>query len=443
MIAERSSASRCLACLVCVCTAALLVAGRAPAAPNVLPRPTVAITETASVHGPAAVLVRVIQVGTKPGAQSTVACHGCARYQGRRIFQRSLPGGGREFRGLNWVMTRTRALVIQVTARGELGWFFVIGIDRTRHPRLVYRSSGCLGVDRRPTRCPVGTQVPPMVGQPVGPTPSGVPATTIVSGPAGTVSTRPNSFSYTASLPGATFECRLDGASWLSCPASGISYANLGDGSHAFSVRAVLGGVVDPAPPVRAWFEQTPARTTILSGPSGTVTTLPVTFAYASTNPAASFQCSLDSGPWVACPSAGVSYDTVSLGDRAFSVRAVVNGVVDPQPPVHVWTQAAPTPPPPPPPPVYVHHVYHTCANGACGLKERAGPGYSNYAQVAIKYDGDEVDIICQDSGEAVSGLDGSSSTVWDKLSDTYWVADFYVDTSGMNGAFSPPIPHC
>ena len=94
-------------------------------------------------------------------------------------------------------------------------------------------------------------------------------------------------------------------------------------------------------------------------------------------------------------------------------------------------------------PAYYVYDVYHTCANGACGLNLRSGPGYSNYPVTRVLVDGDAVDIVCQTTGQSVSGKDGSSSDVWDKTAQGDYAADFYIDTPGMTGAFSPPIPRC
>ena len=92
---------------------------------------------------------------------------------------------------------------------------------------------------------------------------------------------------------------------------------------------------------------------------------------------------------------------------------------------------------------VYWHHVYHTCANGKCGLRLHTGPGYSSYPVTRVLVDGDAVGIVCQARGEPVSGIDGSSSDIWDRLIDGDWAADFYVDTPGTTGSFSPPIPVC
>ncbi len=91
----------------------------------------------------------------------------------------------------------------------------------------------------------------------------------------------------------------------------------------------------------------------------------------------------------------------------------------------------------------HVYRVYHTCANGGCGLHVRTGPGYSAFASVGLLHDGDKVHVVCQATGEPVSGLNGTSSNVWDKLPNGRWVADYYVDTPGTEGAFSPPIPRC
>lgn len=96
-----------------------------------------------------------------------------------------------------------------------------------------------------------------------------------------------------------------------------------------------------------------------------------------------------------------------------------------------------------PAPGLFVHHVYHTCANGACGLQKRTGPDYTHYHTLAVLLDGAEVGISCQTRGESVRGIDGSASDVWDQLSDGSYVADYYVDTPGTLGHFSPPIPTC
>jgi hypothetical protein len=104
---------------------------------------------------------------------------------------------------------------------------------------------------------------------------------------------------------------------------------------------------------------------------------------------------------------------------------------------------SAGNPPAPSPPAYYVYYVQGTCYDGACGLHERTGPGYSTYASVGTLYDGDAVDVVCQAMGELVGpGRDGLSSAVWDKLTSGAWVSDYYISTPDV-GTFSTPIPQC
>jgi hypothetical protein len=131
---------------------------------------------------------------------------------------------------------------------------------------------------------------------------------------------------------------------------------------------------------------------------------------------------------------------------------------------------AVPPPPPPPPPPpaptptpvptppqvppsegapspapvvpsYYVHRVTGTCRDGACGLRLRTGSGYSTFAAVGSLPEGAEADVVCQSIGETVSN-GFASSAVWDRLTDGYWVSDFYIDTPNV-GTYSSPIPQC
>jgi surface antigen len=101
-----------------------------------------------------------------------------------------------------------------------------------------------------------------------------------------------------------------------------------------------------------------------------------------------------------------------------------------------------PNPPPPPPAPQYfVYHVTGTCRDGSCGLMLRSGPGYSSYAALGVLPEGAEVPVVCQAVGETVSNGYASSS-IWDRLTSSVWVSDFYVSTPNI-GTWSPPIPQC
>jgi surface antigen len=93
------------------------------------------------------------------------------------------------------------------------------------------------------------------------------------------------------------------------------------------------------------------------------------------------------------------------------------------------------------PPPFYVYQVTGTCRDGACGLALRAGPGYSNYAQVGSLAEGASADVVCQALGEMVSN-GYAESAIWDQLTNGAWVSDFYLNTPNI-GTWSPPIPRC
>lgn len=91
----------------------------------------------------------------------------------------------------------------------------------------------------------------------------------------------------------------------------------------------------------------------------------------------------------------------------------------------------------------YPYYVVDTCHEGQCGLHERSGPGYSEYALVGKKEDGEEVDVVCQAYGEEfTSPSSGNSTKIWDKLTNGNWVIDYYVDTP-YRGTPSPPLPPC
>ncbi len=140
---------------------------------------------------------------------------------------------------------------------------------------------------------------------------------------------------------------------------------------------------------------------------------------------------------------ASYPYDTIIHTGRITGISGVqfIHHKGSPPPPPPSPSGGPPPPPPPPPPPFYVHHVVGTCAEGRCGLAERSGPGYTSYAQVGGVVDGQEIDIVCQTTGEPVTGRHATSA-IWDKLTNGSYVTDYYTDTPGV-GAFSPPIPRC
>ena len=165
------------------------------------------------------------------------------------------------------------------------------------------------------------------------------PETTIASGPDGTVTGAAASFTFSASEPGASFECSLDSAPFAACT-SPQAYAGLADGAHDFRVRATdAAGNTDATPATRSWtIDTTAPETTIGSGPTGTVTTDAASFTFSASEPGASFECSLDSAPFTACTSPQ-AYSGLADGAHDFRVRATdAAGNTDPTPATRSWT---------------------------------------------------------------------------------------------------------
>lgn len=174
------------------------------------------------------------------------------------------------------------------------------------------------------------------------------PETTITEAPSGTIAARTASFAFESTQPGG-FECRLDpeaASEWVACE-SPQAYAGLGDGPHAFEVRAVNGvGDFDPTP-ARAEFavDATAPETTITAAPSGTIDTASASFSFAASEPG-SFECRLDSGAWAGCESPQ-SYNSLADGPHGFEVRATdAVGNVDPTPAAAAFTVYTGPPPP-------------------------------------------------------------------------------------------------
>ena len=131
------------------------------------------------------------------------------------------------------------------------------------------------------------------------------------------------------------FECSLDGASFAAC-ASPQEYVGLGEGAHAFQVRAVdAAGNVDASPASFAWRVDTIApETSITSGPDAVTSSTSAAFGFGADEPA-SFECSLDGGAYAPCASPA-EYTGLAIGWHTFSVRATdPDGHVDPTPAGH------------------------------------------------------------------------------------------------------------
>ncbi|MDQ3299209.1 MAG: LamG domain-containing protein [Myxococcota bacterium] len=148
-------------------------------------------------------------------------------------------------------------------------------------------------------------------------------------------------FEFTSSEMNVTFDCSLDGGSYLPCT-SGAEFGPISDGSHSFAVRAHdRAGNVDSSPAIHAWTVDTSTPDTqIVSGPSGSASSTTATFTFLSPDAGggATFQCSLDTGAFVACTSPQ-SFTNLVEGEHTFAVRVRdAVGNFDPTPATRTWT---------------------------------------------------------------------------------------------------------
>ncbi|HXY84198.1 MAG TPA: Ig-like domain-containing protein [Gaiellaceae bacterium] len=112
------------------------------------------------------------------------------------------------------------------------------------------------------------------------------PDTSIDSAPANP-SNNPNpSFTFSATKPGSTFQCRVDGGAWTAC-ASPDTLGTLTEGSHTFDVRATDGaGNTDPTPATLTWtIDLTPPTIAITSPTQYVNGTDPVDYPVTASTP--------------------------------------------------------------------------------------------------------------------------------------------------------------
>jgi outer membrane protein OmpA-like peptidoglycan-associated protein len=165
------------------------------------------------------------------------------------------------------------------------------------------------------------------------------PSTTVGVHPASLVRTASASVEFTSADPGATFECKLDSGDWAACT-SPNALTGLADGDHTLRIRATdAAGNVESSPAVVHWTVDTVApSTTVGAHPASLVRTSSASVEFTSADPAATFECKLDSGDWAACtsPDALTGLDD---GDHTLQIRATdAAGNVESSPAVVHWT---------------------------------------------------------------------------------------------------------
>jgi hypothetical protein len=198
------------------------------------------------------------------------------------------------------------------------------------------------------------------------------PTATIGGKPANPSSGASAAFTFSANEAVTGFQCSLAkgaAADSFSACTTGKTYIGLEDGPHTFKVRAVdqAGNQGTPgAFPAGSYTwtvdnslaDTTPPETTIKSKPPDPSTSSTASFGYESNEPGSTFECKLDSGPFVPCPTAGVVYSGLVNGPHSFQVRAGdSSGNSDGTPAGYSWAVSVSNPlqaPPALPPPVPV-----------------------------------------------------------------------------------------
>lgn len=161
------------------------------------------------------------------------------------------------------------------------------------------------------------------------------PVVTLIDKPPALTNQTTASFSFASSKAGSTFECALDGAPFSSC-SSPVPYGGLGDGPHAFAVRATA-GTTGPATTYRWTVDTIPPETTISSGPPIMSGSASASFTFTSSELGSTFVCSLDAGGIAPCESP-TAYAGLGDGRHSFRVQAVdAAGNPDPGPASYSW----------------------------------------------------------------------------------------------------------
>lgn len=81
--------------------------------------------------------------------------------------------------------------------------------------------------------------------------------------------------------------------------------------------------------------------------------------------------------------------------------------------------------------------TYQITGTGGAGVNIRTAP-YTNATIVANYADGTYINVVCQTNGTDVNGV----TWVWDKLSNGYYVSDYYTTTPTVDN-FSINLPNC
>ncbi|MBI5840908.1 MAG: S-layer homology domain-containing protein [Chloroflexi bacterium] len=170
--------------------------------------------------------------------------------------------------------------------------------------------------------------------------------------------------------------------------------------------------------------------TTITSNPPNPSTSANATFSFTSNDPAATFECQLDSGSYSACTSSK-SYTGLSESSHTFNVRAVESyGTPDPTPASYTWTIDFPT--------CYALTLSHT----GQGSNPVASPTNSTDCAVGQYIAGATINLsgAIPNSGWQISGWTGTNNNA-STLSTNTVTMPASTHTAGVTYAVMPNQP--
>ncbi len=154
------------------------------------------------------------------------------------------------------------------------------------------------------------------------------PDTTISSAPASPSPSESAAFAYASTEQGSSFQCSLNSSPFAPCPATGVSYSRLRNGSYAFAVRATdPAGNVDSVPATYAWQVAAPLpKVTITKAPPGKVnlkrgSKASLLFKFKADKPGSSFRCRLDKAAFKPC--SAKTKVKAPVGRHRFEVYAI------------------------------------------------------------------------------------------------------------------------
>jgi len=154
------------------------------------------------------------------------------------------------------------------------------------------------------------------------------PDTTVLSAPPDPSPSESASFRYGSTEPGSAFECSLNSSPFAPCPASGVTYSRLRNGSYLFAVRATdAAGNVDSVPAAYPWTVAAPLPTVkIVKSPPGKINLrrgakASLLFKFKADKPGSVFRCRIDGQRFKPC--SATTRLKAKVGRHRFEVYAI------------------------------------------------------------------------------------------------------------------------